>query len=116
MSFPTFTPALQPSVGSGWDVSLRMITNQFGDGYRQTAPDGLNTFPFALNLTWNSLEVSDADFIEGFFVASNGTPFWWQKPRDSLALLWDCTKWSRRPISGGQDMITATFNQRFDLG
>jgi phage-related protein len=116
MSFDTFTPAMLPSMGTGTSTKPRVISNTFGDGYRQTVKDGLNAYPITISVAWNMLQVSDAAAIEAFFIAHIGQPFLWTPPRYSSALKWEATDWTRTSVSGAQDKVTATFQQRFDLG
>jgi len=40
-----FMPPLNPEAPLGQQYSPRLIQNNFGDGYAETAPDGLNAYP-----------------------------------------------------------------------
>ncbi len=108
-----FTPPLQPSIGSGTSWSARLIENQFGDGYRQTALDGLNAIVGTLTLSWDLLTLGQADYIDAFIRQNVGKPFYWAGPSTAY-LLWDCKAWTRNSVEGAGDKITATFVQRFD--
>lgn len=117
MSLPTFAPPKSPSYGSAKTVQPRILETPFGDGYRQTAGDGLNTQVEAWDLTWTVLKPADADTIEAFFVARDGRePFWWTPLRQASPKKFRCTKWSRTVVDGKGDRIAATLVQDFTLG
>lgn len=114
MAFPIFAPGINPSTGSGYSVKARVISNNFGDGYRQVYKDGLNAVPRSFSVTWNSLPTALADVIENFFKTFLGQPFYFKGPRDTGYWKYDCLAWDRKAITGANDTISATFNQRFD--
>lgn len=112
----TFTPPFAPSFGLSRQVTPRVLSAGFGDGYRQDAGDGLNAIPRSLSLQWNMLSSDEADAIEGFFIAEKGyLAFFWTDPREASPRLWKCPTWSRTSPSGRVDSISATFEQVFDL-
>lgn len=112
----TFMPPFAPSFGLSRQVTPRVLTAQFGDGYRQEAGDGLNAIPRSASLQWNTLSASEADDIENFFVTQKGyVAFLWTDPREASPRLWKCPTWSRVSPNGRLDSISATFEQVFDL-
>ncbi len=105
-----------PSTGSDLDFAVRLIENQFGDGYRQTAPDGLNAVVRTWNLHWTELSIDNAGYLESFLVAHVGRAFLYRLPRDQYPRAWDCKVFRRGQPAGGYDSFSATFVERFDLG
>lgn len=76
---------------------LRLNVASFGDGYQQTALDGLNnqlerwfctTVPMSANEAWG---------LESFIISTNGQPFLWTPP--------DANKTFRKKVSGGQIVL-----------
>jgi phage-related protein len=113
----TFNPAWPPTVGQlAREVTPRILTASFGDGYRQEAGDGLNAIARSMDLGWSVLELTDADDIEAFFEAHRGyQAFLWTAPNEAVQRKWKCTTWSRQAAQALQDSITAHFEQVFDL-
>ena len=104
-----------PSVGSDMTSEARLITNTFGDGYEQTAPDGLNAVKRTWPCQWTSLSHGDADYLEAFFIRNVGKPFTYAAP-GQVPLRWTCKSWKRGYPAGGYSSFSATLTQRFDNG
>jgi phage-related protein len=123
MALTTFNPvdangaAIGPSQASR-KMKPRVKIAQFGDGYSQRAPDGINAMAEVWSLTWDSLTKSEADAIETFLTARGGVEaFYWQSPRDSnAAKKWVCSEWDRPVINSLFDTITTTFTRVYDQG
>lgn len=103
---PTLTSA-------GGQTTDRTKYSQFGDGYRQEAPDGINT---EIN-TWQLTFVGKADkiiAIRDFLRAHQGArSFYWAPPLD-VPLLWRCrARTPPLPLGGGNYTLSATFDQSF---
>ena len=112
----TFAPPVFPNVGSSRDVKARVLTAQFGDGYSQRAPDGLNAVGKTLTIEWQKLTKAQAQEIEDFFVARGGaTAFFYQPPKESAPLKWTCAAWRRVSQSNTAESLSATFDQVYDL-
>ena len=47
----------------------RVLSARFGNGYGQTAEDGINTDESTYNITWENVPVKDADEIYNFLAA-----------------------------------------------
>ena len=110
-----FTTHAPSSNGTSVQTAGRVIKNDFGDGYRQTAPDGLNPAADTYTLAWTALPIADADAIRAFLKAHVGLPFFYQMPRETTARLWDCNQWTRSFPAGGYDSLSAVFVERFDF-
>jgi phage-related protein len=114
----TFTPPVIPSPGQGTNkkVTARVLRADFGDGYSQRGPDGLNYVGRALTLVWATLSQADADTIEAFFVAHVALAFYYTPPMESTPLKWSCATWNRSYPGGPTHAISADLMQEFDLG
>ncbi len=110
-------PAIAPSYDSpGLDEEARVIENSFGDGYTQTAADGINSINGSLPLTWKWITTADADILIAFFRAKKGsTPFLYKIPTESSAWMWKCKRWHRDHDRGGLTTVTAQFERVYDL-
>ncbi|MTD34035.1 phage tail protein [Paludibacterium denitrificans] len=95
----------------------RVLKAQFGDGYDQRVPDGINNNPQSWALTFNNRTNADADAIDAFLSAQNGvTWFWWTPPRVNAAIKVVCEKWDKSEATFNGTTVTATFDQKFDPG
>ena len=111
----TFTPAQNPSIaGSSGSQSPRVLTVQFGDGYAQTVPDGLNTSPVMFEAAWANLYNADARNILAFFRAHVAQVFIWQSPGDTAARRWQVKKWTWGFPSAATMSVNASFEEHFD--
>ncbi len=45
-------------------TSFRELAGQFGDGYKQVAPDGINNKIDSWNITWGNLTIAEATTVE----------------------------------------------------
>lgn len=112
----TFIPPIAPSVGTGREVSTRVLRADFGDGYSQRSGDGLNAINRQVFVVWGVLSVSDADTIEAFLTARAGfEAFLWAPPREVQPRKWICGTWRRDHDHGTYDSLSATFEEVFDL-
>lgn len=66
-------------------VTGRTLTAQFGDGYSQRAPNGLNAVVKSFNVTWRRLNQADKDTLVGVL---NSVGSWgvltWMPPFESV--------------------------------
>ncbi|MEM5403771.1 phage tail protein [Paraburkholderia unamae] len=73
----------------------RVIETQFGDGYTQRRPAGLNTQDQEWNLEFANRKKVDAEAILAFLSERNGVDiFNWTPPRTSKVLDVICPDWS----------------------
>lgn len=110
----TFTPPLNPDAPLAQAKQPRVIRNNFGDGYAETAPDGLNATVAQLQPRWSLLTKTDALAIDAFFIAHVGVAFEYTLPDETTARKWECTQWNKRQQATWWEM-DATFTERFDL-
>lgn len=104
-----------PKYGARKKVPVRVLTTDFGDGYRSRAADGLNT----IKETWDLEFVQpdgDIDNIEAFLVNEGGyTAFEWTPLGEVVVKKWTCKEWNRNKVSSGVDSLTCSFVREFDL-
>lgn len=115
MTAPTFVPPVDPSTGTADAPEVKTLDAQFGDGYVQNGPDGINNIRSVLTIKWDALKNADADAIIGFLAGQRGSdPFYYGLPGASERL-WTCAKWSRTYVTNSLQSVTATFRQSFNI-
>ena len=116
MPLETFSPVNAPNVGMSVTQEPRILIAQFGDGYDQRIPDGVNYQRRQWTLTWGPITPEAADYIENFFIARGGyQPFWWTPPRYLARVKVRCPKWARAEEQWNASRIEAGFLETFDL-
>lgn len=95
MAFPTFNPPVRQSKGTTISPTIKILSAEFGDGYTQESPDGINHIRDSVDLVWDTLLPEDAIAIETFLRGQKGTnPFWYDV--DELDhRKWTCKVWKR---------------------
>lgn len=77
------------------ELEPRVLVAQFGDGYAQRRPNGINTQDEIWSLTFNNRTAAVAQAIDDFLKARNGVDvFVWTPPRASTARNVICPEWS----------------------
>ena len=104
-------PANQPSYGISVKTSYRTLVNNFGDGYSQTVPDGLNSKMETWDLTWEMNQV-DADDLEAQLSVLAGQTFEWETPRGDTKSF-TCKEFQKIFTSFDNFKITAQFQESF---
>lgn len=93
-------------------IDYRVITTQFGDGYKQTSADGINTKTEQYNVKVHAF-ATEAKAIMDFFDAHQGwKSFFWTPPLGTLSL-YTCANPKPTPQGGGLYAITGTFVKSF---
>ena len=113
IAYNAFNPQKGPSIGSSRSNKIRVKTNDFGDGYSQVIPDGINTHQQEISIKWDYLSESNADAIENFFIDQNGSPFLYTLPGESTVKKWRCIEWLSSYQEKGGRSITATFTRMY---
>jgi phage-related protein len=112
MPLTTFVPPVRPSPGTGFKPTLKILEAEFGEGYSQPTPDGINHMRLELNLKWDALTEDQMIEIREFFEARKGTePFYYRPVGYRIALKWTCAEWDGS-IDGVWRM-SAKFKQSF---
>lgn len=89
-------------------IEFRVITAQFGDGYKQTSADGINNKNEEYAVKINAYE-SDARQILAFFDRHQGwKSFFWTPPLGTIGL-YTCADAKPKAQGGGLYLITGTF-------
>jgi phage-related protein len=114
MALATFTPDPPPSPGTKRKPKLKILKADFGDGYTQPTPDGLNFIRRTISLQWNLLTPAQADALEAFFVANVTLPFWYQPSDESAPGKWTCEDWDFTTRNGGFRSGRAALVQDFN--
>ena len=101
----------RPTRQSRATAQAKINSAQFGDGYRQSAADGIN----AIRQTWDMEFVgkkSEISQIIAFLRAHVGISFIWKDPFEGN-LLFQCETFSPSPQGADIYTLTATFEQTF---
>jgi phage-related protein len=102
------------SAGSSLEQQPRLKEAQFGDGYAQRAPDGINFMPEVWSLTFDEVEDAVADELVAFlqdqkgYIAFNYVPLRYTTARRVI-----CKRWTRTHTGPGVSSFRATFEQDF---
>lgn len=109
LTFPTDVPG--PSYPIEKQAEPRVKRVEFGDGYTQEAPDGLNYNMYTWSLNWEALTPTEKTIIENFIVARKGyETFLWTDP-DGVNYRVKCRSWSMTEFAPKVYSFKATFNQ-----
>jgi phage-related protein len=69
-----------PSYTTSGSDKFAELKTQFGDGYTQTTPDGINAIKETWNLVFDPIAVADITAIRDFFRSKVGQSFTWTNP------------------------------------
>jgi len=107
-------PPRPPSVGMNVDVQFAVRRIKFGDGYSEDSPEGINSDPETVTLTWASLTTAEATALYDAIKATMGAErIIYALPDDGAARLWVCTRLSKTyPKRGDRRGVRATFEER----
>ena len=113
MALQTFSPAVGPSPGTTFKPQIKVLEAEFGDGYSQPTPDGINHIRETVELRWDGLTEPQMEAINGFLTARKGAePFYYRPAGYAVNLKWTCKEWTRT-LSGGVWQMTANLVQSF---
>jgi phage-related protein len=102
-----------PDDGPSGDIKMRIMKTQFGDGYAQVIPDGLNVKFQVWPLKFDRA-AADILPIKQFLDAHIGISFNWTPPViGAVQGLYLCTGYNNTPRSGGQETLSFTLEQIF---
>lgn len=107
----TFNPPVAPSGGSSFTNSIRVIKNDFGDGYQQRIKDGINVHEQQITVNWDAVTYVNANTIEAFFLEQEADPFYYTWPNTQNPMYVRCTEWERTDTDVFSVSITATFEK-----
>ncbi len=112
----TFTPPAPPVAGTSYiQTDAKVDRADFGDGYSQRSPMGINSIRRSPTLHWDGLTLANVQTMDAFFTAKAGAEaFFWTRPEASSAELFTCASWKATP-QGLAWSFDATFVPEFDL-
>lgn len=118
MAFATWTPPVKPVVsGTSLSVDALTLSASFGDGYEQTADDGINPQRETWTLSWPGILNADADTIETFYRSKGkSVPFWYRVPGRATAKRYKFNSPLSRPqVAGHLDGLSVEIREVFDI-
>lgn len=105
---------MTPSVGSSLNPKVGIRKAEFGDGYSQASPAGINHIKHDASLKWEVLTGDERQAIVGFFEANKGTkPFDYHIPGDAQSRTYTCAQWNSTALVAGLWTMEATFEETF---
>jgi phage-related protein len=114
MPLLTFTPSIRPSPGAQFSPEISLLKAEFGDGYTQSGPNGLNHIREIVALKWNGITLAQKTELDAFFRSHGGyKPFNYQVYGLPSVLKWTCMEWSSS--SGAPFTYDAKLKQDFSL-
>lgn len=86
----------------------------YGDGYQQSAPDGINNLEQKWDLRFSDCDPVHAQAMHDFFVARNGAEaFDWTPKWATSAIKVKCESWSRSVARHNLVNVSATFERDY---
>jgi phage-related protein len=114
MAFDLFAPEVAASPGTNVKKTASLFETEFGDGYSQAIPKGLNSIRRNISLSWQGLTEAQAQYIDDFLTAQGGNKtFLFQPYGYSAPIKWTCKEWTVSP--GVPWRVTAEFRESFLL-
>ena len=112
MTLPTFLPPMTPSVGSSQKPDVNLRRADFGDGYSQAAPAGLNHIREVASLRWDVLTRAEKDQLVAFLKERGGyQSFTYQLPTEATARRWTCDDWRVTALPASLFAVEATLRE-----
>jgi phage-related protein len=113
MALPTFEPPIGPSPGTSHKPNVNLWEAEFGDGYSQPSPKGINHIKKTSSLAWKVLTTEQMHEIVDFFERMGGNqPFFYKPFGEKNAIKWTCKEW-QADTDEGIWSVSATFVQSF---
>lgn len=111
MALRTFTPPVRQSPGTKIKPTVKKLSAEFGDGYTQESPDGINNVRDNVDLVWDTLLPDQAKAMEIFMKEHKGViPFYYDVDEGEMRR-WKCEVWDR--TRGSPFSFSATFVEYF---
>jgi len=98
-------------------TTYRLNVAQFGDGYSQRTPDGINYIQRKWTISYDNLSVTDYTTVSTFVdTVGNGQYFTWQPPGIASSLKWILDgAVTMTPKSGNLYSVSFGIRQVYDL-
>lgn len=110
MAIETFTWPTER--GSSPEITYRVRTAQFGDGYKQQIGDGPNNKEDSYPITYSGQKAKVLEIMAFFDRHAGAKAFLWTTPLGQLGLF-TCKNPAPTPMGGGAFKLTATFDRAF---
>lgn len=111
MAIETFT--WKPNSGVGGPIKFRTLSAQLGEGYEQTAGDGINVKSGSWPLTFTGKK-ADIDAIRKFLDRHAGwKSFYWREPFGEQILVKTPDGYTPKDLGADVYTLTVTFKQSF---
>ena len=92
---------------------MNILAADFGDGYSQPTPNGINHIKKNVSLSWKTLTYDQMRNIIDFFENMGGyQTFYWKPWGEQFAIKWTCKDWTAHDDSGIWE-VDASFVQSF---
>lgn len=102
---PNFEIAIKP----------RKKVSQFGDGYMQRTPDGINSISEEFSVSFEYRTAAERDAASDFLKARGGVEaFLWVPPDEVDTKKFICESWRKTKNDSGVFGVVAMFKQVFD--
>ncbi|MEO4040349.1 phage tail protein [Hoeflea sp. CAU 1731] len=108
-----FEPPIAPSVGMTRKPEIKLLRAEFGDGYTQATPNGINHIREVITLSWQVLSENELAQIEDFLKSHGGYKTFYYCVPGSALLKFNCDDWEATQISPDYFSLKATFKQTF---
>ncbi|QAY87218.1 phage tail protein [Pseudomonas arsenicoxydans] len=98
--------------GDAPDITYRVRTSQFGDGYKQESGDGPNNKVDSYPISYTGPKAKVLEIMAFFDRHAGAKAFLWTTPLGELGLF-TCKKPVPTPMGGTAFKLTATFDRAF---
>lgn len=117
MALKTFNPPVGPSPGTAHKPQVKILDAEFGDGYSQPTPDGINHIKNTVSLKWDALTYEQMEEIHTFFFEHGGTkPFYFRPFGHRTSSKWTCREFAPKTDEGiwqyTAELVQSFTNQR----
>jgi phage-related protein len=103
-----------PSTGYSKQASTRIKAIEFGDGYIQRTPNGINNTKYTWDLSFNNRRYEVINSMEAFLIDKKGSRhFLWTPPDELVEYTVVCSTWSSNVGSPIHKSLNCTFEQVF---
>ncbi|WP_062359625.1 phage tail protein [Vreelandella aquamarina] len=107
----------EPDYGLSGNPSFAVDAVQFGDGYEQRRPAGLNSVRRSWSVTWSLITQAQMELLRDWLLARKGvSAFLWDIPEEGETVQVVCKEAPSHVYTGFQHYsLTATFTEDFGL-
>lgn len=111
---PTQTFSVEPASGAALSIKPSVAITEFGDGYEQRTPQGINNQPRAWSLEFIKPTLAEAQSILSFFEARAARESFFWTPPIGVQGIFVCREWSVSISAPSFATISATFEEVFE--